>query len=91
MITLEKEKVTINPDIKVIKRDGRMVVFDSSKIYEAILKASEAITPITPLIEAKLEGIANRIVAEINDRFSQNIKIYEIQSIVEHELLEANE
>ena len=31
MITLEKEKVTINPDIKVIKRDGRMVVFDSSK------------------------------------------------------------
>ena len=46
MITLEKEKVTINPDIKVIKRDGRMVVFDSSKIYEAILKASEAITPI---------------------------------------------
>ena len=38
MITLEKEKVTINPDIKVIKRDGRMVVFDSSKIYEAILK-----------------------------------------------------
>lgn len=51
--------------------------------YEAILKASEAITPITPLIEAKLEGIANRIVAEINDHFTQNIKIYEIQSIVE--------
>ena len=38
-----------------------------------------------------MEGIANRIVAEINDRFTQNIKIYEIQSIVEHELLEANE
>ena len=71
MITLEKEKVTINPDIKVIKRDGRMVVFDSSKIYEAILKASEAITPITPLIEAKLEGIANRIVAEINPKHSR--------------------
>ncbi|MCE2259640.1 anaerobic ribonucleoside-triphosphate reductase, partial [Streptococcus thermophilus] len=65
--------------------------FDSSKIYEAILKASETITPITPLIETKLEGIANRVVAEINDRFSHNIKIYEIQSIVEHELLEANE
>ena len=91
MITLEKEKVTVNPDIKVIKRDGRMVTFDSSKIYEAILKASETITPITPLIETKLEGIANRVVAEINDRFSHNIKIYEIQSIVEHELLEANE
>ena len=91
MITLEKEKVTVNPDIKVIKRDGRMVAFDSSKIYEAILKASDAITPVTPLIEVKLESIANRIVAEINDRFSQNVKIYEIQSIVEHELLSANE
>ena len=75
MITLEKEKVTINPDIKVIKRDGRMVVFDSSKIYEAILKASEAITPITPLIEAKLEGIANRIVAEINVSGLRALKI----------------
>ena len=85
MITLEKEKVTVNPDIKVIKRDGRMVTFNSSKIYEAILKANEAITPITPLIETKLEGIANRVVAEINNRFSHNIKIYEIQSIVEHE------
>ena len=35
MITLEKEKVTVNPDIKVIKRDGRMVAFDSSKILVA--------------------------------------------------------
>ena len=32
MITLEKEKVTINLISKSIKRDGRMVVFDSSKI-----------------------------------------------------------
>ena len=52
-------------------------------------KQAKTITPITPLIETKLEGIANRVVAEINDRFSHNIKIYEIQSIVEHELLEA--
>ena len=65
MITLEKEKVTINPDIKVIKRDGRMVVFDSSKIYEAILKASEAITPITPLIEAKLEGLPTVLLLQL--------------------------
>ena len=56
MITLEKEKVTINPDIKVIKRDGRMVVFDSSKIYEAILKASESISD-TPLNAKQLNLI----------------------------------
>lgn len=91
MITLEKETTLANPDIKVIKRDGRLVAFDASKIYEAILKASETLTPLTPLIEVKLEGIATQIVAEISARFSENIKIYEIQSIVEHELLNANE
>ena len=31
------------------------------------------------------------LLLKSNDRFTQNIKIYEIQSIVEHELLEANE
>ena len=54
MITLEKEKVTINPDIKVIKRDGRMVVFDSSKIYEAILKAMIASLTISKYTKFKV-------------------------------------
>ena len=42
-----------------------MVVFDSSKIYEAILKASEAITPITPLIEAKLEELPTVLLLKL--------------------------
>lgn len=46
---------------------------------------------MSPLIEAKLEAIADRVIAEIYERFQTNIKIYEIQNIVEHELLEANE
>ena len=33
MIILEKEKVTINPDIKVIKRYGCMVIFLSQPLY----------------------------------------------------------
>ena len=46
---------------------------------------------MSPVIEAKLESISDNIVAEIFDRFKDNVKIYEIQNIVEHELLEANE
>ncbi|EPT8105462.1 TPA: anaerobic ribonucleoside-triphosphate reductase [Streptococcus pyogenes] len=91
MVSLEEGKVTVQPDIKVIKRDGRLVNFDSTKIYSALLKASMKVTRMSPLVEAKLEAISDRILAEIIERFPTNIKIYEIQNIVEHKLLAANE
>ncbi|VHG53824.1 anaerobic ribonucleoside triphosphate reductase [Streptococcus pyogenes] len=91
MVSLEEDKVTAQPDIKVIKRDGRLVNFDSTKIYSALLKASMKVTRMSPLVEAKLEAISDRIIAEIIERFPTNIKIYEIQNIVEHKLLAANE
>lgn len=91
MISLEEDKVTVQPDIKVIKRDGRLVNFDSTKIYSVLLKASMKVTRMSPLVEAKLEAISDRIIAEIIERFPTNIKIYEIQNIVEHKLLAANE
>ncbi|HER0285023.1 TPA: anaerobic ribonucleoside-triphosphate reductase [Streptococcus pyogenes] len=91
MVSLEEDKVTVQPDIKVIKRDGRLVNFDSTKIYSALLKASMKVIRMSPLVEAKLEAISDRIIAEIIERFPTNIKIYEIQNIVEHKLLAANE
>ncbi|VHD82369.1 anaerobic ribonucleoside-triphosphate reductase [Streptococcus pyogenes] len=91
MVSLEEGKVTVQPDIKVIKRDGRLVNFDSTKIYSALLKASMKVTRMSPLVEAKLEAISDHIIAEIIERFPTNIKIYEIQNIVEHKLLAANE
>lgn len=91
MITLEKETIATQPAIKVIKRDGRSVNFDADKIYNALVKASNNVTKMSPVVEAKLEAISDNIIAEIFDRFKNNVKIYEIQNIVEHELLEANE
>lgn len=91
MLILEEQVVTENPTIKVIKRDGRLVRFDADKIYKALLKASNQVVEMSPLVEAKLEEIAERVVREIYSRFSQDVKIYEIQNIVEHELLAANE
>ncbi|MGT2925243.1 anaerobic ribonucleoside-triphosphate reductase [Streptococcus caviae] len=91
MIALEKENIFVKPAMIVIKRDGRQVAFDKDKIYQAIVRASNQVTQMTPFIEAKLSDIADRVVAEIYERFNENIKIYEIQNIVEHELLEAGE
>lgn len=89
---MEAVQVSAEPfEITVIKRDGRRVAFETEKIYEALLKASAEVAPMSPLMEVKLEGICRRIVAEIVARFPKDIKIYEIQNIVEHELLQANE
>ena len=91
MITLREEKLRMAPDIFVEKRDGRRVPFDVEKIYKALLKATEEVTSLTPVMEAKLEAIVDRVIAEILERFPNGVKIYEIQNVVEHELLQANE
>ncbi|WP_247905402.1 anaerobic ribonucleoside-triphosphate reductase [Streptococcus anginosus] len=91
MIALKEDTVQGFADIYVEKRDGRRVAFDADKIYKALVKASQEVTTMTPLLEAKLEGITNKIIAEVIARFPAGVKIYEIQNIVEHELLNANE
>lgn len=77
--------------INVIKRDGRLVKFDESKIYEALKKASDQIIEWTAEQEDLVSIITDRVMSEIYDRFHDNVKIYEIQSIVEQELLESGE
>ena len=90
MIVLE-EKTNPDPTLFVEKRDGRRVIFDVDKIDKALHKAAEKVMDVTPLVEKRLSNLIERIVAEIHSRFPQGVKIYEIQNIVEHELLEAKE
>ncbi|HGF7285391.1 TPA: anaerobic ribonucleoside-triphosphate reductase [Enterococcus faecium] len=91
----EKTVVTQQPEahqMKVIKRDGRHVDFDEQKINEALIKAEKKIHgSLSPLTYEKIQMIADLVVQEIKSRFSENVKIYEIQNIVEHILLEKNE
>ena len=90
MIVLE-EKAVSDPTLFVEKRDGRRVIFDVDKIDKALHKAAEKVMDVTPLVEKRLSTLVERIVEEIHSRFPQGVKIYEIQNIVEHELLEAKE
>ena len=90
MIVLE-EKTNPDPTLFVEKRDGRRVIFDVDKIDKALHKAAEKVMDVTPLVEKRLSTLVERIVEEIHSRFPKGVKIYEIQNIVEHELLEAKE
>lgn len=78
--------------MKVIKRDGRLVEFDDQKIYDALIKAKQHISgKLSPLDYEYLLEIVQLIDREIAARFEKNVKIYEIQNIVEHTLLEKNQ
>jgi ribonucleoside-triphosphate reductase len=81
----------IDNTMEVVKRDGRHLNFEPEKIYDALRKASDEVFPMSPVQEVKLEHLTDKIVATIFDRFDKDIKIYEIQNIVEHVLLDANE
>ncbi|WP_025728735.1 anaerobic ribonucleoside-triphosphate reductase [Atopobacter phocae] len=73
----------------VIKRDGREVSFDRDKIRAAILKATDQVyDQITQTLLEDINRVMEDVVLEISNRFHQDIKIYEIQNIVEHILIE---
>ena len=70
--------------IKVIKRDGRKVEFDKSKIKNAVLKAFEEVDgEITPEAKVKACEVANYI----NSLNNSHISVEEIQDIVEEKLM----
>ena len=81
----------------VRKRDGRTLPFDNARIASALRRAFvEVHGVLAPLHEHALAALVERIDAEILDRFGAEgrvaeVKIYEIQSVVEQTLLEAHE
>lgn len=78
--------------LRVVKRDGRTLEFDASRIHAALRKAFvEVYVPLTPVHESRLASLTARVVAELRHSHLGDVKIYEIQGAVEHELLEAGE
>ncbi|PLS33832.1 anaerobic ribonucleoside-triphosphate reductase [Carnobacterium maltaromaticum] len=94
MVELTSNKLISDEDaskvlnLLVVKRDGRSVRFDDKKIYEALMKAEKEVNTGTALqTENEIKEIMDKINQEILARFTTDIKIYEIQNIVEHILL----
>ena len=76
-------------NIKVIKRDGRVVKFNKKKIYNAIEKAVESVFNNNNTVDIK--KITKQVSNEIANRFKEDITIYEIQNIIENTLLSFGE
>lgn len=78
--------------VTVAKRDGRRLPFDDERIYAALTKAFvEVHGETTPVTHRTLRDLVQRIDREIAERFPVDVKIYEIQNVVEHALLESHE
>ncbi|HFU3707257.1 TPA: anaerobic ribonucleoside-triphosphate reductase [Streptococcus suis] len=75
-------------DLVVLKRDGRTVSFDEQKIFSALSRANQELEH--PVSEAGLRLVLEASLQEIGRRFTDDIQIYEIQTIVEQELLKAH-
>ena len=66
--------------MNVIKRDGRVVLFDKTKIRDAVLKAMQDVG------EANKE-LANRIANDISHIDVEQISVEELQDMVEDKLM----
>ncbi|HEL9634210.1 TPA: anaerobic ribonucleoside-triphosphate reductase [Streptococcus suis] len=75
-------------NLVVLKRDGRTVSFDEQKIFSALSRANQELEH--PVSEAGLQLVLEASLQEIGRRFTDDIQIYEIQTIVEQELLKAH-
>ena len=74
---------------RVIKRDGREVEFDKSKIIEAISCANQEIIKSKQIGPRKINQLAN-IVEEKCSTYKRAIKVEDINDLIEDELISRN-
>ncbi|MGO1204052.1 ATP cone domain-containing protein, partial [Cellulosimicrobium funkei] len=78
--------------LEVLKRDGRRRPFDDARIRAAVTKAfAEVHGDLTATHRRRVAEVVDQVDAEIAARFDATVKIYEIQGVVEHVLLESHE
>ncbi|MGQ7395627.1 anaerobic ribonucleoside-triphosphate reductase [Streptococcus sp. ZY1909104] len=85
-----KVQETILPELElaVLKRDGRTVAFEQEKIYSALQRANQELDH--PVSDVGLSVVLAGALQEIARRFTKDVQIYEIQTVVEQELLKSH-
>ena len=83
-----QENVLPSIELLVLKRDGRKVSFEQDKIFSALRRANQELEH--PVSEAGLKIVLEAVLAEIGRRYEKDVQIYEIQTVVEQELLKAH-
>ncbi|MCI8651297.1 MAG: anaerobic ribonucleoside-triphosphate reductase [Oscillospiraceae bacterium] len=72
--------------MKIIKRSGQEVTFDSQKIYAAVDKANAATNGARELIPGQIRSIADRIET-VAAQMGRTLSVEEIQELVETEIM----
>ena len=75
--------------MKVIKRSGKEVKFDMSKITNAINGANEAVEPHQRMTDEEIQELSNRVVKRCKT-LKRSVNVEEIQDMVEDELMHDN-
>jgi len=79
-------------DLVVRKRDGRTLAFDARRIHAALTKAFVSVRGDVDALHAlTVADLVDRVTNELASRFRGDVRIYEIQNVVEHVLLESRE
>lgn len=73
--------------MKIIKRNGTVVDFDSSKIYNAMYKAANSVYLVTDDLADNLGRIARSIESQLRETNTGSITISMVQALVEEKLL----
>ena len=71
----------------VIKRNGEEVIFDISKIYNAIAAANNEVDRIHQMNKYQIQAVADNVAAQI-ERGSHEVNVEEIQDLVETGIME---
>lgn len=73
--------------MKIIKRNGTTVDFDSSKIYNAMYKAANSVYLVTDDLADNLGRIARSIEIQLQENGTDEVTISMVQALVEERLL----
>lgn len=73
--------------MKIIKRNGTTVDFDSSKIYNAMYKAANSVYVVSDDLADNLGRIARSIETQLQENGTDEVTISMVQALVEEKLL----
>ena len=72
--------------MRIIKRNGSEVEFNSEKIYSAVFKANEAVEPASRISESDIQRVT-RMVTEKCESLGRTPEVEEVQDMVEREIM----
>ena len=72
--------------MKLIKRNGSEVVFDSEKIYAAVEKANMAVDEKERISDHEIRRVTNKVTKKC-EKLKRSVNVEEVQDMVERELM----